>query len=198
MEQARYSSYRQNVALGPPKPQEVTLPCKPSHSDDPHTVMQGDKDRSCGYGAHVPCLCPSPSFGLSLLHVCLRGPRERCVGPRTPEHTPPCCSRAAGAGPQRRSSTPRTSGSCGKGSCSSSSGSKWRSSSKCSRLRRPRKRRPGVCARPGGGRGSGCARGRGRWSPDPVRVGEAPARTQDFPRVTEIQIVPLCGPFPHF
>ncbi|KAM7114327.1 DNA repair protein RAD52 homolog isoform 3-T5 [Molossus nigricans] len=46
VEQARYSSCRQNMALGPPKPQEVTSPCRPSHSDDPHIVIQGDKDSS--------------------------------------------------------------------------------------------------------------------------------------------------------
>ncbi|XP_014649384.1 PREDICTED: DNA repair protein RAD52 homolog isoform X1 [Ceratotherium simum simum] len=40
VEQARYSSCRQNMALGLPKPQEVTSPCRASHSDDP----QGDKD----------------------------------------------------------------------------------------------------------------------------------------------------------
>ncbi|XP_036313021.1 DNA repair protein RAD52 homolog isoform X4 [Pipistrellus kuhlii] len=44
VEQARYSSCRQNMALGPTKPQEATSPCRPSHSDDPHIVMQGDKD----------------------------------------------------------------------------------------------------------------------------------------------------------
>ncbi|XP_019320491.1 DNA repair protein RAD52 homolog isoform X5 [Panthera pardus] len=43
VEQARYSSCRQNVTLGPPKPQEVTSPCKPSRSDDPHLVKQEDK-----------------------------------------------------------------------------------------------------------------------------------------------------------
>ncbi|XP_019566832.2 DNA repair protein RAD52 homolog isoform X1 [Rhinolophus sinicus] len=46
VEQARYSSYRQNVAQGPPKPQEVTSPCRPSHSDDAHIVIQGEKDSS--------------------------------------------------------------------------------------------------------------------------------------------------------
>ncbi|XP_016080334.1 PREDICTED: DNA repair protein RAD52 homolog isoform X1 [Miniopterus natalensis] len=46
VEQARYSSCRQNVALGPTKPQEVTSPSRPSHSDDPHIVMQGSKDSS--------------------------------------------------------------------------------------------------------------------------------------------------------
>nr|KAF6497383.1 RAD52-like protein, DNA repair protein [Rousettus aegyptiacus] len=46
VEQARYSSYRHSMAPGPPKPQEVTSPCRPSHSDDPHIVIQGDKDSS--------------------------------------------------------------------------------------------------------------------------------------------------------
>ncbi|XP_054433152.1 DNA repair protein RAD52 homolog [Pteronotus mesoamericanus] len=46
VEQARYSSCRQNMALGPPKPQEMTSPCRPSHSDGPHVVIQGDKDSS--------------------------------------------------------------------------------------------------------------------------------------------------------
>ncbi|XP_073080031.1 DNA repair protein RAD52 homolog isoform X6 [Manis javanica] len=44
VERARYSSCQQNVTLGPPKAPEVTSPCRPSHSDDPHMVMQGDKD----------------------------------------------------------------------------------------------------------------------------------------------------------
>ncbi|XP_039092245.1 DNA repair protein RAD52 homolog isoform X1 [Hyaena hyaena] len=46
VEQARYSSCRQNRTLGPPKPQEVTSPCKPSRSDDPHVVVQEDKPGS--------------------------------------------------------------------------------------------------------------------------------------------------------
>lgn len=46
VEQARYSSYRQNVAQGPPKPQEVTSPCRPSHSDDTHIVIQGEDSSS--------------------------------------------------------------------------------------------------------------------------------------------------------
>ncbi|XP_011366121.1 DNA repair protein RAD52 homolog isoform X1 [Pteropus vampyrus] len=46
VEQARYSSYRHSMAPGPPKPQEVTSPCRPSHSDDPHIVIRGDKDSS--------------------------------------------------------------------------------------------------------------------------------------------------------
>ncbi|XP_023591466.1 DNA repair protein RAD52 homolog isoform X1 [Trichechus manatus latirostris] len=46
VEQARYSSCRQNMALVPPKPQEVTSPCRPVHSDDPHIVIQRDKDGS--------------------------------------------------------------------------------------------------------------------------------------------------------
>ncbi|XP_029809876.1 DNA repair protein RAD52 homolog isoform X3 [Suricata suricatta] len=43
VEEARYSSCRQNRTLGRPKPQEVTSPCKPSRSDDPHVVIQEDK-----------------------------------------------------------------------------------------------------------------------------------------------------------
>ncbi|XP_023404766.1 DNA repair protein RAD52 homolog isoform X1 [Loxodonta africana] len=46
VEQARYSSCQQNMALVPPKPQEVTSPCRPGHSDDPHVVIQGAKDSS--------------------------------------------------------------------------------------------------------------------------------------------------------
>ncbi|XP_006891387.1 PREDICTED: DNA repair protein RAD52 homolog [Elephantulus edwardii] len=45
VEQARYSSCQQNMALIP-KPQEVASPCKPSHSDEPHIVIQGNKDSS--------------------------------------------------------------------------------------------------------------------------------------------------------
>ncbi|XP_059040428.1 DNA repair protein RAD52 homolog isoform X1 [Mustela lutreola] len=43
VEQARYSSCRQNVALGSPKPQEVTSPCRPSRLGDPHAVGQEEK-----------------------------------------------------------------------------------------------------------------------------------------------------------
>lgn len=46
VEQARYSSCRQNMALGPPKPPEKTSPCRQSHSDEPDIVMQGDRDSS--------------------------------------------------------------------------------------------------------------------------------------------------------
>ncbi|KAK2496356.1 hypothetical protein MC885_006735 [Smutsia gigantea] len=51
VERARYSSCQQDVALGPPKAREGTSPCRPSHPDDPHMVMQGDKDNSSRYGA---------------------------------------------------------------------------------------------------------------------------------------------------
>ncbi|XP_057347336.1 DNA repair protein RAD52 homolog isoform X2 [Manis pentadactyla] len=44
VERARYSSCQQNETLGPPKAPGVTSPCRPSHSDDPHMVMQGNKD----------------------------------------------------------------------------------------------------------------------------------------------------------
>ncbi|XP_032246848.1 DNA repair protein RAD52 homolog isoform X2 [Phoca vitulina] len=47
VEQARYSSCRQNVAPGPPEPPEVTSPCRPSRSDDPPTVVQEEKASSC-------------------------------------------------------------------------------------------------------------------------------------------------------
>ncbi|XP_047597400.1 DNA repair protein RAD52 homolog isoform X6 [Lutra lutra] len=43
VEQARYSSFRHNVALGSPKPQEVTSPCRPNRSGDPHAVGQEEK-----------------------------------------------------------------------------------------------------------------------------------------------------------
>ncbi|XP_028346701.1 DNA repair protein RAD52 homolog isoform X2 [Physeter macrocephalus] len=46
VEQARYSSCRQNLALGPPKPQEVTSPCRPSH----HVVTQGTRTAAPGAG----------------------------------------------------------------------------------------------------------------------------------------------------
>ncbi|XP_059969995.1 DNA repair protein RAD52 homolog isoform X5 [Mesoplodon densirostris] len=49
VEQARYSSCRQNLTLGPPKPQEVTSPCRPSH----HVVIQGMRTAAPGAG-HVP------------------------------------------------------------------------------------------------------------------------------------------------
>ncbi|KAM8912685.1 DNA repair protein RAD52 homolog isoform 2-T4 [Lycaon pictus] len=43
VEQARYSSCRQNVVLGPPKAQEVTSPCRLSLSEDPPCVVQEEK-----------------------------------------------------------------------------------------------------------------------------------------------------------
>ncbi|XP_069345709.1 DNA repair protein RAD52 homolog isoform X1 [Eulemur rufifrons] len=46
VEQARYNSCRPNMALGHPKPQEVTSPCRPRHPDDAHIVIQEEKD--CG------------------------------------------------------------------------------------------------------------------------------------------------------
>ncbi|XP_077025754.1 DNA repair protein RAD52 homolog isoform X2 [Tamandua tetradactyla] len=48
VEQARYSSCRQNVALVPSKPQEATSPCRPGHPDNPHIGTRGDKDSSSG------------------------------------------------------------------------------------------------------------------------------------------------------
>ncbi|XP_054552534.1 DNA repair protein RAD52 homolog isoform X2 [Talpa occidentalis] len=46
VEQARYSSCQQNMALRPQKPQGVMSSCRPSHSDDPQIVIQRDKDSS--------------------------------------------------------------------------------------------------------------------------------------------------------
>ncbi|XP_036722293.1 DNA repair protein RAD52 homolog isoform X2 [Balaenoptera musculus] len=56
VEQARYSSCRQNLALGPPKPQEVTSPCRPSH----HVVMPGTRTAapSVGRVPSLPLLLP--------------------------------------------------------------------------------------------------------------------------------------------
>ncbi|XP_037701428.1 DNA repair protein RAD52 homolog isoform X2 [Choloepus didactylus] len=48
VEQARYSSCRQSVALVAPKPQEATSPCKPGCPDDPHIGTWGDKDSGSG------------------------------------------------------------------------------------------------------------------------------------------------------
>ncbi|XP_045630689.1 DNA repair protein RAD52 homolog isoform X6 [Ursus americanus] len=109
VEQARYSSCRQNVALGPPRPQAVTSPCRPSRS----------------------AVWPLP-------------------GTATP--------------------TPRTSASCGRNSCSASSGSRWRSSSKFNRPLRRLRRRPRVCGRDG-------SRGPG-GSPDVPPVCTVPAQPE--------------------
>ncbi|XP_012587687.1 PREDICTED: DNA repair protein RAD52 homolog isoform X2 [Condylura cristata] len=46
VEQARYSSCQQNMALRLQKPEEVISPCRPSHSDDPHIVIQREKESS--------------------------------------------------------------------------------------------------------------------------------------------------------
>lgn len=54
VEHARYSSYRQNKALGPPGPQEVTSPCRTNHSDDLHVVIRGDEDSRSRYGPEFP------------------------------------------------------------------------------------------------------------------------------------------------
>nr|XP_035948282.1 DNA repair protein RAD52 homolog isoform X2 [Halichoerus grypus] len=59
VEQARYSSCRQNVAPGPPEPPEVTSPCRPSRSDDPPTVVQ-EKASSCRCGPGSLPVLPSP------------------------------------------------------------------------------------------------------------------------------------------
>ncbi|XP_064334972.1 DNA repair protein RAD52 homolog isoform X4 [Camelus dromedarius] len=54
VERARYSSCRQSMALGPPKPPEVPSPCRPDHSDGPHVVTLGDKDSSSRYAPPLP------------------------------------------------------------------------------------------------------------------------------------------------
>ncbi|XP_028616904.1 DNA repair protein RAD52 homolog isoform X2 [Grammomys surdaster] len=46
VEQARYNSCRQSEALGPPKPQEATSPCRPNHPHDSNIKLQGAKDGS--------------------------------------------------------------------------------------------------------------------------------------------------------
>nr|XP_017507589.2 DNA repair protein RAD52 homolog isoform X5 [Manis javanica] len=80
VERARYSSCQQNVTLGPPKAPEVTSPCRPSHSDDPHMVMQGDKDNGSRYGAPLP-----PSL---LLPTCSAYLRFYLCGQRLGVHAP--------------------------------------------------------------------------------------------------------------
>lgn len=74
---------------------------------------------------------------------------------RAPDH-PSLFSRDAQVWPQPRARPP-TSGSSGRSSCSSSSGSKWRSSSKFNCLLRRLRRRLRVCEK-GGGRGWGRTR----------------------------------------
>ncbi|XP_035874383.1 DNA repair protein RAD52 homolog isoform X5 [Phyllostomus discolor] len=85
VEQARYSSCRQNMALGPPKPPEMTSPCQQSHSDNPHIVMQGDRDSSprnsfppvalllqkpgvlyYGEGCHLPAEAPAKAVATAV------------------------------------------------------------------------------------------------------------------------------------
>nr|XP_044993367.1 DNA repair protein RAD52 homolog isoform X2 [Jaculus jaculus] len=46
VEQARYNSCQLNVALGPPKAQEATSPCRPNHSDDQDIGQQQDPEGS--------------------------------------------------------------------------------------------------------------------------------------------------------
>ncbi|XP_023573506.1 DNA repair protein RAD52 homolog isoform X2 [Octodon degus] len=65
VEQARYNSCRLNVALGLPKPQEVTSPCRPSHAGDPHIVLQGDK-ASSSRASKLVCVLPQDPYLSSL------------------------------------------------------------------------------------------------------------------------------------
>ncbi|XP_052575180.1 DNA repair protein RAD52 homolog isoform X7 [Peromyscus californicus insignis] len=56
VEQARYNSCRQKEAPGPPKAQEATSPCRPSHPRDSDIRLQGAKDcssSSCSLAATV-------------------------------------------------------------------------------------------------------------------------------------------------
>lgn len=74
VEQARYNSCRQNEALGLPKPQEVTSPCRSSPPHDSNIKLQGAKDISSSwYWAQVPLFLSGPfscGFGqFPLLHL---------------------------------------------------------------------------------------------------------------------------------
>uniref|UniRef100_A0A8C8U1N1 DNA repair protein RAD52 homolog n=1 Tax=Peromyscus maniculatus bairdii TaxID=230844 RepID=A0A8C8U1N1_PERMB len=55
VEQARYNSCRQKEAPGPPRAQEATSPCRPSHPRDSDLRLQGAKDcsSSCSLAATV-------------------------------------------------------------------------------------------------------------------------------------------------
>ncbi|KAM5175359.1 DNA repair protein RAD52 homolog isoform 4-T11 [Callospermophilus lateralis] len=59
VEQARYNSCLLNRAVGPSKPQKGTSPCRPSHLDDPHIVLQGDKASSSRCRSPTPCTAES-------------------------------------------------------------------------------------------------------------------------------------------
>ncbi|XP_008837964.1 DNA repair protein RAD52 homolog isoform X3 [Nannospalax galili] len=48
VEQARYNSCRQDVALRPPKSQEATSPCRPSHPHKADMRLPGDEDSRSG------------------------------------------------------------------------------------------------------------------------------------------------------
>lgn len=158
VEQARYSSYRQNTAQGPPKPQEVTSPCRPSHSDDAHLVIQGEKDSSSRYGtcilSFLSCLLMGSELPTSFSSFragewVLLPQKLHCLLSSLRDALPPCCSSDADAWPLLWRAMPPTSGSSGRNSCSSSSGSKWRSSSKSNSLLRRLKRRIRVCEEDG-------------------------------------------------
>ena len=78
--------------------------------------------------------------------VCVVSQELGAVYSLTQKLIPPCHSSDAGArGPLLWGGMPPTSGSSGKSSCSSSSGSKWRNSSKFNYLLHPLKRRIRVC-----------------------------------------------------
>lgn len=89
VEQARYSSCRQNVALGSAKPQEVTSPCRPSRSGHPHAVGQEEKASGSRYSHGSLPLLSSPRGGTYLpIHRPSR--RIGCCSLRGPRITPAC------------------------------------------------------------------------------------------------------------
>lgn len=151
MEQARYKSCRPHVALGPAPAPEGTSPCRPSHPDNAHVVTVGDKEGSSRYGPPPAPGFPLPGLGLLAPHA-------------SANTAAPPVADVPGA-------RPLSSGSSGRSSCSSSSGSRWRSSSRCPPRPRPRTWSLRVCERRTGG---------GSWvmgQPILFREGEAPDRS---------------------
>lgn len=94
VEQARYSSCRQNVALGSPKPQEVTSPCRPSRLGDPHAVGQEEKASGSRYGHGSLPLFSSPRGGTTSRFTAWAGAlgAGRYAGPGSPQLVLSWCS----------------------------------------------------------------------------------------------------------
>ncbi|XP_037060094.1 DNA repair protein RAD52 homolog isoform X6 [Peromyscus leucopus] len=68
VEQARYNSCRQKEAPGPPKAQEATSPCRPSHPLDSDIRLQGAKDCSSSwYWTQVPSLSSAAPSSVALV-----------------------------------------------------------------------------------------------------------------------------------